>query len=102
MRSSGPRPGAPVTWVCTEIAPIFESAESDEVLRNTKVGEVFTLAGPIKVVDGFSMVPVEPRGAIETRALRPKRPTLEEWRRARSDALKAKAETPSLSNTVYH
>lgn len=46
-------------------AAVFEGVESWKSLREAKPGEVLIASGPPTTVQGYSMIPITPRGAVE-------------------------------------
>jgi len=59
------------------VGPIFESIDSWKQIGELTPGEQLTAAGAPQISDGFLMVPIEPRGAVEAALLRFWDPT---WR----------------------
>lgn len=45
--------------------PVFESMESDNIIRHLKRGDVVVAAGPPKDVEGYMMLQIEPQGAVQ-------------------------------------
>lgn len=51
--------------VATEEATVFSSCESAAEIRIVKVNEEVIASGPAREVDGYVMVPIRPRGAVQ-------------------------------------
>lgn len=60
---------AGTTMRTTMILNFFESCRSWKVLKELKVGEIVTAGGPPELVEGYSMVPVKPCGALDQAGL---------------------------------
>mmetsp|Transcript_118830 Transcript_118830/g.216168 ORF Transcript_118830/g.216168 Transcript_118830/m.216168 type:complete len:1005 (-) Transcript_118830:154-3168(-) len=59
-----------MSLVVTEEGPIFESPTSDTAIDTASVGATLTAAGSPVDVDGYGMVPLRPRGAVEVRIVK--------------------------------
>eukprot|EP00747_Dinoflagellata_sp_TGD_P123569 gnl/TRDRNA2_/TRDRNA2_173839_c3_seq17.p1 gnl/TRDRNA2_/TRDRNA2_173839_c3~~gnl/TRDRNA2_/TRDRNA2_173839_c3_seq17.p1 ORF type:complete len:1391 (+),score=408.67 gnl/TRDRNA2_/TRDRNA2_173839_c3_seq17:98-4270(+) len=46
-------------------APVFASTQSGESLRTLQAGDSVQVGGAVEDVDGYSMVPIQPEGAVE-------------------------------------
>lgn len=64
-------PAKVMTYECiAKEAAVFKSCDNDEYLRSLKKGDIVHAAGPAKTIDGFPMLPIKPRGAVEMQFLK--------------------------------
>lgn len=56
-------------FVVRQSAPVFESPESWTISRTIAAGDWVVADGPSRIVEGYSMVPIKPGGAVELKML---------------------------------